>query len=89
MNISDCFHRMFRRPKVKLTHFLPGFPPRKPAPTTDYTPESALPADAAELVRLGVIRPWRTEARTGERWYTAEVGAVEWYNKYLGGRADA
>ena len=81
--IRAFLRRVFRR--GPLTHFLPGFPPRKPAPRCEYLPESELPDDADELVRLGIVRPWRTEHRTGEQWFTAEIGAIAWYVKYLGG----
>jgi len=81
--IAAFLRRVFRR--GPLTHFLPGFPPRKPAPRFEYLPESALPAEPAELLRAGVIRPWRLEGATAEQWFVAEIGAIAWYVKYLGG----
>ena len=55
----------------------------RPAPQLDYLPESCLPDDPAELLRAGVIRPWRTEAH-GEPWYVADPGAIAWYIKSFG-----
>lgn len=62
----NIIHRIFRR--------LFGTP--KPVPTTDYVRESDLPGDPDELVRLGVIRPWRTEC-SGERWYVKCFGGAK------------
>jgi len=71
----SLLHRLRR----VFTRLLP-----RPAPKFEYLPESALPDDPAELIRAGVIRPWRVEC-TGERWFVADRGAIEWYKKYLGG----
>lgn len=75
MNILHRIRRVFTRRQPQ------------PAPRIVYVPERELPADPAELVRLGVIRPWRTEC-TGMGWYTAEPGAIAWFQKNLRGRAN-
>lgn len=76
MNICNFLRRVFhRRPK--------------PARRVEYLPASALPGDPIELERLGVVRPWRVEAATGEPWFVAESGAIQWWQKNLGGQADA
>ena len=60
----------------------------RPTPSLEYHAASTLPADPDELVRLGVIAPWRVMAATNEAWYTAERGAVDWYVDSFGGARD-
>ena len=77
MTFLNHIHRLLRRRGPQ------------PPPKLDYLPESTLPVDAAELVRLKIIRPWRLEHHTQEQWYTADIGAIEWFVENLGGPRDA
>jgi hypothetical protein len=60
----------------------------QPSPRLNYIRQGDLPIDADELVRLGVVRPWRVMAATNEPWFSSERGALEWFIENLGGQAD-
>jgi hypothetical protein len=72
---------------MTILHYIRRLFRRRPA-QVEYVRETDLPADADELIRAGVITPWRVEAATGERWFSADIGAIQWYRDNLGGHRD-